>query len=970
MSKPEHLDKKKTIEIDECHKIYYRDFEALILTPSLGYPAVLHQKDDKTSEQDLWLEFMILGEAEDLNPSDVAFHMRYSHWDDKNQTTSYYTRLNLWDEFAAKVLTQEEFGNMITISKPVANNSNSFGSGAVKNDNIYGKHEFKLKCAHSILFERFQDEFSTFQYVYKVAVNLKYENVFPENMYNLRWLNKQDDTITKGKPVWFNSDDVRRTVLKGKEFKHELEEYGGVDPATSMIKPDKHINNFQAYLYHPFYVSKKNKLNIGHVTDIHMDSRMDLYAQSEASVIEVDENCPPEFDDIERTVNNKTFHNPIKKMIASFNNVFTDVSEQIFFEGADILIVTGDLVDYNRGIHTAQTHKKEAVKISKVWDDLDSDAAYQKDRNWFTFYERLLDLYDTQKKPIFTMLGNHEAVKHGMAPWPLWGALWNGVFDQNLTLYESGICYGPGYKSDKEFIYDLKESYEYVEWYMFFINPFSDFVVEYGDQSIYIVDWGDGSSVIPPGVTSKITNPLANILSMPIRTIFPASEKSLFRESVGPLHHSKNVLKDKNYDIYKSWLAAAKAKSKISMLFMHATTICPRDDISIGEIDNNFKWSDNPLKYGAFDGNRKQVIQDVENGDLKITVGGHSHRNIIMNVTEDNPFKAKVIGSGTTFGTITTKPENLVIVTSSCGPFPKYIPGGPLICGCTGDKDKYDTGWDYQGDTIYGLFGDGKFYGYHHNKDKNGNESHLATRYEMSPPECPDCRMHAKDMERKITKRHRPGGNLLKFTADDQVQIRSVFTNEGMDARVAVMSDENKFFTQKMKLEDIDSEEDYYYWKKNDLLKVISKAPFKLYGSLVFPDKVQYVTFKEKGLRGKDSLDVKVKDYKVDKYSKKIKKFKEYNKSVRQSIGKQNFKKFMLAGLSRSDFAFMRYTYLSTQEKWDREVKIYKDPFVEYAENEEQQTTFNQRSIDPFRGLLIKFLRKSDSEKRKKICGY
>ena len=54
---------------------------------------------------------------------------------------------------------------------------------------------------------------------------------------------------------------------------------------------------------------------------MHLDSRMDVYGQSEASVIEVSENCKHVADGNVRKIDNKDFHVSIKDKIANFDGV-------------------------------------------------------------------------------------------------------------------------------------------------------------------------------------------------------------------------------------------------------------------------------------------------------------------------------------------------------------------------------------------------------------------------------------------------------------------------------------------------------------------------------------------------------------------------------------------------------------------------------------------------------------------------
>ena len=879
MGDAKSLEHEVTLQENEIKQSDYKNFDAIILSPALGCPAVLKKSDDG---DDVILEVLLLTWSDEdglqgaLTEADIAFHLRFCPWGNKTKTNAYYKRMKLYEKVVLKTGAVEPIKDLIKISKKYVNGTDTFGSGKDCED------DFDLKLAHTNVFEEVLKTYKLFPYLYKVSVNLKYEAVEAGCLYNFRWIDRQSYETTKGKPLWWCSDSLVQDILAGR-YSQQLKDYG------ANIK-DKSDENVKVYIYHPVYISEKDLLNVGHVTDIHMDSRMDVYAQSEASVIEVKCNCSPKHNGKERTIKDDRFYIPIKEKICNFNQVFTDVCTGLFNKGADVLVLTGDLVDYNRGIHTEQTHKKKYVPISEVWTALESDVTkdefYRTDRNWLTFYDRLIDLYDKAEKPVVTILGNHDYVNYGMAPWPttMAGLIqpWNGVFDQNLTLYESALCYGPGYNNFKAFRKDLDEQLKYVEWYMFFINPLADFVLQYGKQSMFMVDWGVKSSVIPPTAKTMV------LPSLTFNTY----------EGVGGLHHAKNVFskKNKNYAIYNAWISTPPT---IKMLFMHATAICPRDDVSIGEIDYDLSWKDNPLKYGSFDGERERVLKDLESGELSIVVGGHSHRNVIMKVADE---RAQVIGSGANFGTLETKPERIAMVTSSCGPLPKYIPGGPLVCGCTGNKSRYETGWDYR---------DGKLYEYK-NLDKDGNESHLTTRHEIEGDVCPYCRMPAKKMVRKHPRRHRPGGNLLAFE-NEKVKITSVFSSKAStEPRPGVMCDEQKVFTGLMVLEEIENYSDFRKWKDDVPLKIVSRSLIKRYGDMQFPDQVQYVTYLKKDLGAFSSASVK----------------SDGKNRVRMSqmIMKESFDELMGAALDDANLAFITYGFGSGKwNRWDREIKMYRE---------------------------------------------
>jgi hypothetical protein len=227
--------------------------------------------------------------------------------------------------------------------------------------------------------------------------------------------------------------------------------------------------------------------------------------------------------------------------------------------------------------------------------------------------------------------------------------------------------------------------------------------------------------------------------------------------------------------------------------------------------------------------------------------------------------------------------------------------------------------------------------------------------------------MPAKDMTRKIAKRHRPGGSILTFEGRDKdgfpkVTIESVPTLLHSAApRMGVQNDEHDIFTEDLKLEDINSYDDYHFWKNKVPIIITSKKPFKYYGYMAFPDKVQYVTFLSgndagKGLRGE-------KEYNVGQID-----LRDNRKLFEQEIGKDSFDVLFWSAMSKKDYAFMRYIYKSSPEEvWDREVKMYKEMKTEDIFD---QNKFDEKQTDMFEGLRINFVRKIDLKKRKETCGY
>ena len=127
-------------------------------------------------------------------------------------------------------------------------------------------------------------------------------------------------------------------------------------------------------LHHPFYVGEKEYLNIAHISDSHLAARMFM----------LEERWNSNYEKVwyESSLSGEKpgeFSNYMKQ----FEHILKAVNAD---EAIDIIIHTGDIVDYNRGYYS-----------SRGENDLSRD--YYFDRNWLLFYEVLLAHYE---KPFFS----------------------------------------------------------------------------------------------------------------------------------------------------------------------------------------------------------------------------------------------------------------------------------------------------------------------------------------------------------------------------------------------------------------------------------------------------------------------------------------------------------------------------------------------------------------------------------------
>jgi hypothetical protein len=238
--------------------------------------------------------------------------------------------------------------------------------------------------------------------------------------------------------------------------------------------------------------------------------------------------------------------------------------------------------------------------------------------------------------------------------------------------------------------------------------------------------------------------------------------------------------------------------------------------------------------------------------------------------------------------------------------------------------------------------------------------------------------MKGRDMIRKPPRRHKPGANLLVFEKG-RVRIETV-TPENVRVRTGPMCEKYGVMEGDMRLEGIDSYDDYSHWKDSVHLNIISDKPFKFYGHMVFPHQVEYVTFSNGAILGKFKVGY---DILLDKTNEMI---------ARQHIGKDRFDKLFFSAQRDTDFAFARYTF-GENDVWDREMIVGKKISAKmsnfanqigtaiYNANQAEASAqsfgafkpeFKKPEIDEFKGMVLKFRMEPDFDKRKNnyVCGY
>lgn len=218
-------------------------------------------------------------------------------------------------------------------------------------------------------------------------------------------------------------------------------------------------------LHHPFFVGEKPYLNIAHLSDSHLAARMWM----------LEKRWDANYENVwEASSLSGEKPGAFSNYIDHFQHILSRIVDD---DHVDIIIHTGDITDYNRGYDNADGE-----------NDFSRD--YYFNRNWLLFYEILLHTY---KKPVFTILGNHDYRMNPYAPHPqLFSRRIREFFNMaptvNLTRGEMSTLH-----EDPHALHVLENHLitapQSVQWYSLVINPLLDYQVSYGNMMFMMLDW-------------------------------------------------------------------------------------------------------------------------------------------------------------------------------------------------------------------------------------------------------------------------------------------------------------------------------------------------------------------------------------------------------------------------------------------------------------------------------------------------
>lgn len=310
------------------------------------------------------------------------------------------------------------------------------------------------------------------------------------------------------------------------------------------------------------------------------------------------------------------FNNPnsqVRRMLDAINGLMDPKDESPGdLHEMDIIVITGDLIDYNRGLKW----KDRKASEGHYRDD------YYWNLNWLCFYEMLLDTY---QKPVFTVLGNHDWRLNSYAPLSSFiKQIYNISPDVNLTQAEMDYLHENAYSVEKvAHLAELSHGTLYttrraVDWYSLVVNPFFDYSFRFGRMEFVMLDWAHGAedtAIDAPGWKRW-------------KAELPWAEKTLDHEQWVMLYMMEHFRKE----------------NTIPIICLHAPIFNPFPGTGDAQLAGGANWKDpEPLKeykrdkdlvHGTIMLHRTDFIKLAKRvGGLVLS--GHTHRGGVYEVEGD-----------------------------------------------------------------------------------------------------------------------------------------------------------------------------------------------------------------------------------------------------------------------------------------------------------------------------------------------
>jgi hypothetical protein len=506
--------------------------QARLLWPALGFPAVVSpnvrpsKNTMREGDATTCVCVLVLSDHAALSSAHAAEHLRYVSWDKRGRR---HIRNNPAASFPAAEIS-------VVRRTPVTGRKDRFGQHIKFGHN--GKNQHGITALLADYVTRFYAR-PGLKHLYEVRISEAATAKLEHGQYHLFWNNELTNESLPSDEMFMLLAQFARPRRKGSGKADDLDflvneyryEYGALHPPYNQGQGA--ARPVAAEILHPLFVWRHRKaaLRIGHITDTHVDVRADVYdwnltAAGRRAAVEraklIAQQKP--VDALTHVLADR------KDGYNNFNKSFEATYKKVK-DGSDLLLMTGDLIDYGRGFWG----------ISKP-NDVQVDALYHADRNWFLFYYLLASggNYDT---PAFTILGNHDWRLNPYPPFAPGAPSASELLHNHLQLPQElqkqiiAAAHGPGHKRGFSYTttaestwqllgsqglassasvlvklfaqtsnveqkgFPIETSVESIAWYLLSINPFLDYAFTLpGEQSVLMLDWAKEEDVLFPKI--------------------------------------------------------------------------------------------------------------------------------------------------------------------------------------------------------------------------------------------------------------------------------------------------------------------------------------------------------------------------------------------------------------------------------------------------------------------------------------
>lgn len=264
-------------------------------------------------------------------------------------------------------------------------------------------------------------------HVYEIQIDLATlpDKPDPKGMHTFAWMvpvpaRYAQRPEVKGVQTWEYQDQVILDFLdsqaksedqNGQNHAPRFYEYDVVKATAFGLPPLKTDTAHRLMAWHPVIQKQNQVLKLGHLSDVHVNVRQLALQKSPACLIETTDGAPvPGAPPTPRASALCNSFLALRDLIEQFGKT----------KHADALVITGDLIDFNRNLVPGEIGNSIAEQWAafNVLNQVRNRKLYQRGVDDMLVYSLLRHAYRELELPVFLTTGNHEAyaVPYGVSP--------------------------------------------------------------------------------------------------------------------------------------------------------------------------------------------------------------------------------------------------------------------------------------------------------------------------------------------------------------------------------------------------------------------------------------------------------------------------------------------------------------------------------------------------------------------------